>query len=109
MRQLREQLIKYPGNVLGDNEGYPVRWTYLLGEIFHPLVFRLRNDLLIDDSIRPTFSSYKQQNLRFLTHKDDILSKLKRESPIVKMALPKIDNNGFTKNCDGDHSEKNRY
>lgn len=59
MRQLREQLIKYPGNVLGDNEGYPVRWTYLLGEIFHPLVFRLRNDLLIDDSIRPTFSSYK--------------------------------------------------
>lgn len=32
-----------------------------------------------------------------------------RELPIAKMPLPKIDNNNFTKNCRGDHSEKNRY
>lgn len=31
------------------------------------------------------------------------------ELPIAKMPLPKIDNNNFTKNCRGDHSEKNRY
>lgn len=31
------------------------------------------------------------------------------ELPVAKMPLPKIDNNNFTKNCRGDHSEKNRY
>ena len=32
-----------------------------------------------------------------------------RELPIDTMAIPKIDNNDFSKNCRGDHSEKNRY
>ncbi len=36
-------------------------------------------------------------------------SEKNRELPIAKMPLPKIDNNNFTKNCRGDHSEKNRY
>lgn len=44
---------------MGDNAGYPFRWTYLLGEIFHPLVYLLEDRILVDDSIRPEFVNYR--------------------------------------------------
>jgi hypothetical protein len=49
-----------PGNVLGNNPGYPLAWTELLGDIFHPLVLKYKNHILQDDSIKPDFTkNYK--------------------------------------------------
>ena len=49
-------LKKHPGNILGDNEGYPLNWTELLGDIFHPLVLKHRNEILQNDFIKPDFT-----------------------------------------------------
>ena len=59
MYNYRHELEKFPGNIMGDNPGYPFRWTYLLGEIFHPIVYLLKDRLLVDDSIRPEFANYR--------------------------------------------------
>ena len=59
MYNYRHELEKYPGNIMGDNAGYPFRWTYLLGEIFQPLVYLLEDRILVDDSIRPEFVNYR--------------------------------------------------
>lgn len=54
-----EELIRHPGNILGDNPGYPLRWTYILGQIFHPIVFIRKDDLIQDNSIMPIFKNYR--------------------------------------------------
>lgn len=43
------------GNVMGDNEGYPLRWTELLGDIFHPLAYKYHKHIIQNDSIKPNF------------------------------------------------------
>lgn len=37
---------------------YPLRWAELLGEIFHPLIFSFRQNLILD-SINPLFFNYR--------------------------------------------------
>ena len=37
---------------------YPLRWAELLGELFHPLIYELRNHLLLDN-INPRFYNYR--------------------------------------------------
>lgn len=59
MYNYRHVLKKYPGSIRRDNAGYAFRWTYLLGEIFHPLVYLLRDRILVDNSIRPEFVNYR--------------------------------------------------
>ena len=59
IKDLLGELRKNPGNEYGNNPGYPVPWTYLLGEIFHPIVFLRTGDLIIDDSIKPSFLNYR--------------------------------------------------
>lgn len=44
------------GNVRGDNPGYPLRWTELLGDILHPLCLKYQGKILQDDSIKPNFN-----------------------------------------------------
>lgn len=53
------ELIKHPGNIYGDNEGYPVKWTEILGQIFHPLCLKYNNDILFYDKICPVFKNYR--------------------------------------------------
>lgn len=42
----------------GNISKYPLKWTELLGDIFHPLVFNRRHDVLHLD-VAPSFSSYR--------------------------------------------------
>lgn len=54
-----DELKKYPGNIMGDNEGYPLPWTSILGQIFHPLCLVFCENLIIDDGLRPILTNYR--------------------------------------------------
>ncbi len=56
---LREDLRQHPGNAYGDNAGYPVGWSYLLGEIFHPAQMAFRSYLMHSEEVRPNFLNYR--------------------------------------------------
>lgn len=47
-----------PGNSRGDNDGYPIEWTYLLGNIFHPLCLKYSNHVSYDRTIKPVLGGY---------------------------------------------------
>lgn len=53
------ELKKCPGNVMGDNEGYPIRWTGILGDIFHPLCLKYHDKMMDSPAIKPDFSAYR--------------------------------------------------
>lgn len=42
----------------GETSPYPLRWAEMLGEIFHPLIYHYRSDLL-QESIEPMFGGYR--------------------------------------------------
>lgn len=42
----------------GTPSPYPLRWAEILGEVFHPLIYDLRADLL-QDAIEPVFANYR--------------------------------------------------
>ena len=42
----------------GKTSKYPLRWAEMLGEIFHPLIYQHRSDLL-QARIEPTFGGYR--------------------------------------------------
>lgn len=54
-----EKLKKNPGNMWGDNAGYPLRWAEVQGELFHPLIYKYRNFILYDNRMRLNFANYK--------------------------------------------------
>ncbi len=47
------RLAEHPGDARGDNPGYPIRWTGILGDIFQPLGLKYADRLIIDERIRP--------------------------------------------------------
>lgn len=52
-------LLQNPGNILGDNVGYPLQWTEILGNIFHPNILYFRSHVLHDENLRPSFANYR--------------------------------------------------
>lgn len=54
-----ENLKQNPGNIMGDNEGYPIKWTEILGEILHPLCLKYHKKLLHSEILLPDFSNYR--------------------------------------------------
>ncbi len=42
----------------GETSQYPLRWTELLGDIFHPLIYKYQH-FIIHDNIAPGFSNYR--------------------------------------------------
>lgn len=48
-----------PGNALGDNDGYPIPWTGILGSVLHPLCLKYPERLMMDDEFRPSFRAYR--------------------------------------------------
>lgn len=56
---LAGRLRASPGNVFGDNTGYPVAFFSLLGEVFHPLALRWNKHIGFDDRLRPVLTDYK--------------------------------------------------
>lgn len=63
-----EQFIEHPAQHPQDQHGvilpngrvsqYPLRWAELLGEVFHPIIYKHKEDL-IQDSIQPQFFNYR--------------------------------------------------
>jgi len=48
-------LKKHPGNIFGDNPGYPIPWTNILGDIFHPLCLKYSDKIMYSKKIKPDF------------------------------------------------------
>lgn len=46
-------LQRTPGNVFGDNPGYPVPWTRIGSQVFEPLCLRYLDHVRIDPSVKP--------------------------------------------------------
>jgi hypothetical protein len=44
---------------MGDNPGYPLKWTELLGNIFHPLCLKYHKNLLYANELRYTTAPYR--------------------------------------------------
>jgi hypothetical protein len=51
MDKYADDLKKNPGNVWGDNKGYPIAWTGILGNIFHPLCLKHNTKLIRDNRV----------------------------------------------------------
>lgn len=51
----------YPSLQKSVNNGaeYPIPYTALLGNIFHPLCLKYHDKILIDDDLKPSFANYK--------------------------------------------------
>lgn len=43
----------------GENRGYPLKWAYMQGEIFHPLCFKYHEKVLSDTKLQPSFTDYR--------------------------------------------------
>ncbi len=54
-----DDLKNNPGNIMGDNEGYPIPWTNILGDIFHPLCLKYHGNFIYCDKIRPLLKHYR--------------------------------------------------
>lgn len=59
MDSYTSQLVKNPGNVMGDNAGYPIPWTNILGNIFHPLCLKYHDKLLQTDILTPVWHRHR--------------------------------------------------
>lgn len=54
-----KDLKQFPGNVMGDNEGYPIPWTGILGNLFHPLCLKYSDKLIYSKKLRPITTLYR--------------------------------------------------
>ena len=54
-----EKLKNNPGNIWGDNEGYPIPWTNILGSIFHPLCLKYSEKIIQSKLIKPGLKNYR--------------------------------------------------
>lgn len=54
-----DALRKHPGNIYGDNPGYPLAWTSILGQVFHPLCLAFSKNILKREEIRPICENYR--------------------------------------------------
>lgn len=59
MDEYSSELATNPGNARGDNAGYPIPWTDILGNILPPLGLKYHQRLIQDNSIRPDFLNYQ--------------------------------------------------
>jgi hypothetical protein len=50
-----DDLRRNPGNIMGDNPNYPLKWTQIMGNIFHPLCLELIDNIGYDERIKPDF------------------------------------------------------
>lgn len=58
--RLTDDLQNHPAqDPFGKNPDYPVRWSYLLGGIFHPLCLKYKDKLLKDKALMPLFENYR--------------------------------------------------
>ena len=57
---LAEALKKHPAvDPFGKTYGYPVKWSWLLGAVFHPLCLKYHEKLMKDKALMPSFENYR--------------------------------------------------
>ena len=57
---LTDELRKHPAtDPFGRNPDYPVKWSGILGSIFHPLCLKYHDRLLKDKALMPSFENYR--------------------------------------------------
>lgn len=57
---LTDELRKHPAtDPFGSNPDYPVKWSGLLGSIFHPLCLKYHENVLKDKALMPSFKNYR--------------------------------------------------
>lgn len=57
---LTDELRKHPAtDPFGSNPDYPVKWSGLLGSIFHPLCLKYHENVLKDKALKPSFKNYR--------------------------------------------------
>ncbi len=55
-----EELKAHPAkDIFGTNSDYPLPWTSMQGEIFHPLCLKYNDKLLVDNALKPSFENYR--------------------------------------------------
>ena len=55
-----EALRKHPAkDAFGTNTDYPLRWTEIQGEVFHPLCLKYHKKILADNCLKPSFKNYR--------------------------------------------------
>jgi len=59
MDNYQQKLALFPGNIWGDNDGYPIPWTNILGSIFHPLCLKYGNQLMSSNIVKPNLRNYR--------------------------------------------------
>ncbi|MHA6508228.1 glycosyltransferase family 32 protein [Tessaracoccus sp. Y1736] len=59
MDDLSARLSENPGNAFGNNQGYPVEWSYILGQVLCPLLLKYSDRVLLDDTMLLEFSDYR--------------------------------------------------
>jgi hypothetical protein len=59
MDELAEKLAQNPGDIFGKNEGYPVGWSFILGQILHPVMLKYHEKIIKDDTIKPDMLNYR--------------------------------------------------
>lgn len=52
-------LKRNPGNLYGNNPGYPLPWNSILGQIFHPLCLAFKDKIIASEAIRPICTNYR--------------------------------------------------
>lgn len=60
VKSFSEELKLHPAqDPRGQTGGYPVPWSYILGQIFHPLCLKYHDKLLKDKDLKPLFENYR--------------------------------------------------
>jgi len=55
-----DSLREHPsGDPYGTNSDYPIPWTYILGDVFHPVCLKYHNKVMFDEVIRYLPSEYR--------------------------------------------------
>lgn len=58
--RMSDELYNHPAtDPYGQNVDYPVKWSGLLGSIFHPLCLKYKDRLLSDKALMPSFENYR--------------------------------------------------
>lgn len=54
-----DKLLKHRGNTWGDNQGYPITWAGIGGDVVHPLALKYMKFTLKDKRLRPVLINYR--------------------------------------------------
>ncbi|CAI8919329.1 capsular polysaccharide synthesis protein [Chryseobacterium sp. IT-36CA2] len=57
--QKYDDLVSNPGNTFGDNNGYPLQWSQILADIFHPLCLKYSSKIKYEKDLMPSFENYR--------------------------------------------------